>query len=743
MGISGLLPFLKKASRPANVEEFSGQSCAIDVYCWLHKGAFGCADKLVQNQPTDGYIVYVMRYLDMLMHFNVKPILVFDGRNLPSKSETEKKRRENRDKYRKMAKAYLREGKVREARECFQRCVDITPSMAREVIEACRERNIDCIVAPYEADAQLAYLNIAGIADFVISEDSDLAPFGCTKILFKMDSSGNGTLIEKDKLHLCLGQRADNFTFDKFRYMCIMAGCDYLPSLPGIGIGKSCKFWGKVTNPDLRSVLPKIPSYLNMNQLDVTEDYIKGFFQANDTFLYQLVYDPVKRKQRPLVDYPANVNRSSGMYSFAGAYLDEDLAYQMALGNVDLHSLDVVGFHDPDQESDRNDTYRPRYGKKANHFSIWWSKERQKRHLSTDWRDEATKRKDKMTEFQKTFSLPTSSPNPIAPLAKKRRLAESIDDDDEAEVSEAECDVIKIYSKKKIPKLEDSTYSCRNEISICHSVANKSIVSKEGDNESAKNVVYVSKYFTAKEKPRNLKQEPQILTVKTPEKQPTKRKTGDWLSELENAVGEDDDSTIAIRNSDVSKENCQIQLTKISALPPLKNNPDSRKPFKPVIVFNKKPEDENRDQKRNPFAKKIQSFSQPNSINSSVSQDSGYFFQTPLEVSSSQISVSSLASVSQAPGGTSACDSLAGASASESLGDSQTSAAAAEMSSDKNSSPKSETESPYFSSKRSTFFSQPATSKPRVPFSGLLKRSQPKKSDSKQPKLFDLWGKNK
>jgi exonuclease-1 len=56
-----------------------------------------------QGQKTDGYITYVMKYVDMLLHFNVKPILVFDGRNLPSKSETEKKRRENRAKYRKMA----------------------------------------------------------------------------------------------------------------------------------------------------------------------------------------------------------------------------------------------------------------------------------------------------------------------------------------------------------------------------------------------------------------------------------------------------------------------------------------------------------------------------------------------------------------------------------------------------------------------------------------------------------------
>jgi len=70
------------------------------------------------------------------------------------------------------------------------------------------------------------------------------------------------------------------------------------------GIGKSCKFWGKVTNPDIRTVLPKIPGYLNMGQLEVTDEYIDGFIKANDTFLYQLVYDPKERKLRPLTEYP-------------------------------------------------------------------------------------------------------------------------------------------------------------------------------------------------------------------------------------------------------------------------------------------------------------------------------------------------------------------------------------------------------------------------------------------------------
>lgn len=49
-------------------------------------------------------------------------------------------------------------------------------------VQAARAKGIDCIVAPYEADAQLAYLNKAGIVQAVITEDSDLLAFGCKKV---------------------------------------------------------------------------------------------------------------------------------------------------------------------------------------------------------------------------------------------------------------------------------------------------------------------------------------------------------------------------------------------------------------------------------------------------------------------------------------------------------------------------------------------------------------------------------
>ena len=41
---------------------------------------------------------------------------------------------------------------------------------------------VDYIVAPFEADAQLAFLEKGKVIDGVITEDSDLLAFGCSRV---------------------------------------------------------------------------------------------------------------------------------------------------------------------------------------------------------------------------------------------------------------------------------------------------------------------------------------------------------------------------------------------------------------------------------------------------------------------------------------------------------------------------------------------------------------------------------
>jgi 5'-3' exonuclease len=54
------------------------------------------------------------------------------------------------------------------------------------ILKTLRDNKIDFIVAPYEADAQLAYLDKIGFVDAVLTEDSDLVVFGCKKVIVKV-----------------------------------------------------------------------------------------------------------------------------------------------------------------------------------------------------------------------------------------------------------------------------------------------------------------------------------------------------------------------------------------------------------------------------------------------------------------------------------------------------------------------------------------------------------------------------
>lgn len=76
----------------------------------------------------------------------------------------------------------LRRGKSKLAVEQFRKCVDVTPEMAYAVIQALKAAQIEYVVAPYEADAQLAYLEMKGIVDGIVTEDSDLLVFGCKRV---------------------------------------------------------------------------------------------------------------------------------------------------------------------------------------------------------------------------------------------------------------------------------------------------------------------------------------------------------------------------------------------------------------------------------------------------------------------------------------------------------------------------------------------------------------------------------
>lgn len=199
----------------------------------------------------------------------------------------------------------------------------------------------------YEADSQLAFLNKSGLADYVISEDSDLILFGCTRIIFKLQLDGRCLLFDSENLPLTMNTTAEKFSFDKFRQMCILSGCDYLDNLPGIGLAKARKFIMMTEETDMSRALLKIPSYLNMKKLTVTDEYIKAFQSAEATFKYMFVFDPKMRQMIRL--NPIDENDPEIVHcTNAGELLDAATAFQLALGNINPRSFKLMDNFDPD-----------------------------------------------------------------------------------------------------------------------------------------------------------------------------------------------------------------------------------------------------------------------------------------------------------------------------------------------------------------------------------------------------------
>ena len=64
-------------------------------------------------------------------------------------------------------------------------------------------------------------------------------------------------------------------------------------------------------------VIRKMGQYLKMS-VAVPEEYLQGFTKADNTFLYQLVFDPLQRKVVPLNPYPEHLDPST--LSYAGLY---------------------------------------------------------------------------------------------------------------------------------------------------------------------------------------------------------------------------------------------------------------------------------------------------------------------------------------------------------------------------------------------------------------------------------------
>ena len=107
---------------------------------------------------------------------------------------------------------------------------------------------VEIMVAPFEADAELAYLSKTGYVGAVMSEDGDqLVMYKCDVVLSKFEMTA-GTVMETGWKAIMAGLQSTCFRdlakdnlHQRMMEACLLAGGDYLASLNKIGLDTACK----------------------------------------------------------------------------------------------------------------------------------------------------------------------------------------------------------------------------------------------------------------------------------------------------------------------------------------------------------------------------------------------------------------------------------------------------------------------------------------------------------------------
>lgn len=278
---------------------------------------------LIQNRFVD----YSMGRVRMLMHFGIIPYIVFDGDYLPSKALIEVERASRREESRKLGLELHRLGKISQANLELQKAVDVTPEMARQFIEELKKLGVQYLVAPYEADAQLAYLERKGIITGILSEDSDLLVFGAECLLTKLDQYGDCVEINRKDFTACREISLVGWSDTEFRLMAILSGCDYLASIGKMGLKTAYRLVRK------HKSIEKILRMLAFDgKYHIPAGYLESFRKAELTFLHQRVFCPVACDLVMMTSLGAQPEPED--FSFIGSSVEKSIAIGISRGDL-------------------------------------------------------------------------------------------------------------------------------------------------------------------------------------------------------------------------------------------------------------------------------------------------------------------------------------------------------------------------------------------------------------------------
>ena len=282
MGIKNLNKILEKHSPSAfkllPFSSFYSKRIAIDAVNFMfitwsisYKQTVNCTDVTTEapdrSETMKLWLKQLQSFIRRLLSRGITPVFIFDGKSPNEKAETQKKRRESKQKASEKLAIKMDELST----------VDIlerTPDMIEDVRKLLRQEGypltseinffksileaigIPILQATGEAEQLCSYLCIEGQVEAVYSTDTDNLTHGCpiliTGITRPFRNTDTGNIEEHFEVVILKNILSEtNFSFPMFVDLCIMCGCDYNTNIYRVGYITAYKLiqqWKSIDN---------------------------------------------------------------------------------------------------------------------------------------------------------------------------------------------------------------------------------------------------------------------------------------------------------------------------------------------------------------------------------------------------------------------------------------------------------------------------------------------------------------
>ncbi|POM71141.1 Hypothetical protein PHPALM_12324 [Phytophthora palmivora] len=254
-------------------------------------------------------------------------------------------------------------------------------------MNALRAARVPFVVAPFEADAQMVWMCKEGLAAGIVTEDSDVVVYCLTAnvsspVLVKLDDNGSAQAISRSILHknsvkvtatgllkkIHFLTSGDKEATRMFVQVCVLAGCDFIDSLPNVGFAVSTlhcsvniltnkvSFVLQIMKTAVKHIFNfrGAPAHLRVQRLvsklssagtKVPSDFVQQFLKAEAIFFHHIVFNPKKRSCEFLINerhdncFPDILQRAKESLGITSTEDEVDLTSTASL--EDLHSVAI------------------------------------------------------------------------------------------------------------------------------------------------------------------------------------------------------------------------------------------------------------------------------------------------------------------------------------------------------------------------------------------------------------------